>query len=295
MQFEIKVEDPRFLDLIDANAEFESISTGHDVTEGIIWWKEKNLLLFSDMATGQVFSWNPNTFETKVIRQPSNINNGNAIDQDGNIVSVEHATNRVVRWMPDGRWIKTLAETYEGKQLNSPNDIIVDKKNRIWFSDPTYGHISPVAGIPRPLELDFQGVYCILPSGELILSRKDFGQPNGLCVEPGEETMLVNDTQNNNIRRFKIEEDCTLSGGEIVCEVARPDGTKIDEFGNIYSTHEAKGVAVFDKEGKKLGEINMPGKCRNFCFGGPDLDYLYFACNTIYRLKVKVKGYDVRR
>ena len=295
MKFEMKAYDPKFYDLIDVDAEFESVSVGHSVTEGIIWWKERNCLVFSDMWAGKVYAWDPETYETKVIKQPSNITNGNAIDQDGNLVSVEHATSRVVRWMPDGRWIQTLADKYDGKELNSPNDIIVDKKNRIWFTDPTYGRTSPKAGIKRPLVMGFQGVYCIDTDGKLILANKDFDQPNGLCVEPGEETMLVNDTARGNIRRYKIEDDCTLTGGEVVCEITRPDGTKIDTEGNIYTTYEAKGITIFDKDGKKLGEVNVPGMCRNFCFGGPDLDYLYFACDTIYRLKVKAHGYDVRK
>ena len=295
MKFAFNAYDPKFHDLIDTEADFESLSTGHKVTEGIIWWPHKDCLVFSDMGVGKVYTWDPKTFETKVIKQPSNITNGNAIDQDGNLVSVEHATNRVVRWEPDGRWMKTLADNYKGIALNSPNDIIVDKKGRIWFTDPTYGRISPVAGISRPQELDFQGVYCINTNGELILANKDFTQPNGLCVEIGEETLLVNDTVRNNIRRFKIEDDCTLSGGEVVCEVKTPDGTKLDKYGNIYASYQGAGVAIYDKSGKKLGEVNVPGTCRNLCFGGPDLDYLYFACSTIYRLKVKTQGYNVHR
>ncbi len=294
MKFAFNASDPKFYDLIDVEADFESCSTGHSVTEGIIWWPQKNCLVFSDMAAGKVYSWDPETFETKIIKQPSNITNGNFIDRDGNLVSVEHATNRVVRWEPDGRWMKTLADNYEGRALNSPNDIIVDRKGRIWFSDPTYGHISAVAGIPRPCELDFQGVYCIDTDGRLVLANKDFSQPNGLCVEVGEETMLVNDTVRNNIRRYRIEDDCTLSGGEVVCELPTPDGTKIDKDGNIYSTYNiGAGISIFDKSGKKLGEVNVPGNCRNFCFGGPNLDYLYFAANVIYRLKIKTQGYDV--
>lgn len=294
MKFGFHAADPKFYDLIDVNAEFESVSTGHSVTEGIIWWPQKRLIVFSDMWAGKVYTWNPETFETKVIKSPSNITNGNAIDRDGNIVQVEHATNRVVRMMPDGRWLKTLADSYEGKALNSPNDIIVDKKGRIWFSDPTYGHISKVAGIPRPCELDFQGVYCIDTDGKLILANKDFDQPNGLCVEIGEETMLVNDTVRNNIRRYKIEDDCTLTGGELVCETPTPDGTKIDKDGNIYTTfNTGAGIRIFTKEGKHLGDITVPGNCRNFCFGMDNMDYLFFACDTIYRLKIKTQGYNV--
>ena len=109
-------------------------------------------------------------------------------------------------------------------------------------------------------------------------------------MEIGEKTMLVNDTPRQEIRRFKVEDDCSLSGGEVICEVGgRPDGTKIDKDGNIFTTATGD-VYIFDKNGKKLGEINVPGQCRNFCFGGPDRDYLYFACETIYRLKIKTQG-----
>ena len=138
------------------------------------------------------------------------------------------------------------------------------------------------------------GMHLINIDGKLILANKDFDQPNGLCVELGEETMLVNDTVRNNIRRYKIEDDCTLSGGELVCETPTPDGTKIDKDGNIYTTFDTgSGVRIFTKEGKHLGDITVPGNCRNFCFGGDNLDYLFFACDTIYRLKIKTQGYNV--
>lgn len=242
------------------------------------------------MAAGKVFKWDPETFETTVIKFPSNISNGNFIDTEGRVVTCEHATSSITRMEPDGRYMKTLASHYDGKQLNSPNDVIVDSQGRIWFTDPMYGRTSPVAGIKRDGEMGFQGVYCIKEDGTLVLARKDFEQPNGLCMEIGEKTMLVNDTPRQEIRRFKVEDDCTLSGGEVICEVGgRPDGTKIDKDGNIFTTATGD-VYIFDKNGKKLGEINVPGQCRNFCFGGPDRDYLYFACETIYRLKIKTQG-----
>ena len=282
--------DPKFHELIDTEAVLEPVSVGHRVTEGIIWWPQNNTLIFSDMAAGKVFKWDPETFETTVIKFPSNISNGNFIDTEGRVVTCEHATSSITRMEPDGRYMKTLASHYDGKQLNSPNDVIVDSQGRIWFTDPMYGRTSPVAGIKRDGEMGFQGVYCIKEDGTLVLARKDFEQPNGLCMEIGEKTMLVNDTPRQEIRRFKVEDDCTLSGGEVICEVGgRPDGTKIDKDGNIFITATGD-VYIFDKNGKKLGEINVPGQCRNFCFGGPDRDYLYFACETIYRLKIKTQG-----
>lgn len=285
-----KVIDTRFNELIDTKTVLEPISVGHKVTEGIMWWPQQGCLIFSDMGVGKIYRWNPETFETTVIKHPSNISNGNFIDQEGRIITCEHANSSVTRMEPEGRYMKTLASHYEGKELNSPNDIISDSRGRIWFTDPVYGRTSKVAGILREMELDFQGVYCIDEAGKLILARRDFEQPNGLCMEIGENTMLVNDTPQQEIRRFKVEEDCTLSGGEVICKVdGRPDGTKIDKDGNIYTTASGD-LQVFDSSGVLLGNIKIPGTCRNFCFGGPDRDYLFFACETIYRLKTKTQG-----
>lgn len=290
--FKLEAKDPHFWDLIDANVVPEPISVNHRVTEGIIWWPQKRCLIFSDMGTGQVFKWLPENYETVCIKYPSNINNGNFIDPQGRVVSCEHATSSVTRMEPDGRYIKTLASRYQGKELNSPNDVIVDSKGRIWFSDPTYGRGNGPAGLARECELDFRGIYCIKEDGELVLARKDFDQPNGLCMEIGEKTMLVNDTTRQEIRRFKVEDDCTLSGGELVCKVdGRPDGTKIDAEGNIWTTSTGN-MQVYTKNGELLGNITTPGQCRNFCFGGENNDQLFMACECIYRIPLKTKGAD---
>lgn len=289
--FKFDVYDEKFLELMDIEAEAEPVSVGHKVVEGIIWWPQQNKLVFSDMGVGKVYTWNPETWETQCIRYPSNINNGNFIDKDGNIISCEHATSLISRRMPDGRYYATLASHYEGKALNSPNDIISDSKGRVWFTDPTFGRGSGPAGIKRDCELDFQGVYCVLPDGKLVLSRKDFEQPNGLCMEAGEKTMLVNDTPAKVIRRFTVEDDGTLSGeGEVICQVdGRPDGLKLDKEGNIWSTASGD-MEIFDPNGKKLAFIHCPGTCRNFCFGGENNDYIFFGCETVWRMKLKTQG-----
>lgn len=288
--FKLEAVDQHFWDLIDPAVVPIPVSVNHKVTEGIMWWPQKHCLIFSDMGTGELFKWIPDTFETIRIKYPSNINNGNFIDCEGRIVSCEHATSSITRMEKDGRYMKTLASHYQGKALNSPNDIIVDSQNRIWFTDPTYGRGHGPAGIPREQELDFQGVFCIKPDGKLILVRKDFEQPNGLCMEIGEKTMLVNDTPRQEIRRFNVEEDCTLSGGEVVCKVnGRPDGTKIDQEGNIWTTNSGN-MQVFDSKGNLLGNITAPGQCRNFCFGRENNDQLYMACECIYQVQLKTKG-----
>ena len=187
------------------------------------------------------------------------ISNGNFIDTEGRVVTCEHATSSITRMEPDGRYMKTLASHYDGKQLNSPNDVIVDSQGRIWFTDPMYGRTSPVAGIKRDGEMGFQGVYCIKEDGNACTCEKDFEQPNGLCMEIGEKTMLVNDTPRQEIRRFKVEDDCTLSGGEVICGGRRtPDGTKIDKDGNIFTT--ATGDVTFSIKTEKNLERSM---CRD--------------------------------
>src|SRR6185436_10100373 len=144
--------------IIRPGAELEAISTGHKITEGIMWHHKDNYLIFSCMGQGKVFKWSE-AEGTTVIKSPSNITNGNFIDPQGLIVSCEHATSRITRIEADGRWIRELASHYEGKELNSPNDVIVDSKNRIWFTDPMYGRNSPAVGIAREPQLDFKGVF----------------------------------------------------------------------------------------------------------------------------------------
>jgi len=285
---------PELEPVILPGAAMETISEGYKLTEGIIWNEVHQYLIWSDMAFGKVYKWTE-VDGTTVIKTPSNITNGNFIDHEGRILSCEHATSQVTRWEPDGRYLTTLASHYQGKQLNSPNDIIMDSKGRIWFTDPMYGRTSPAAGVARDPELDFRGVYRLDPDGTLTCVASDFEQPNGLCMEPGEGTLLVNDTPRDHVRRFAVAADGSLSGGEVIADIAgtepgRPDGLKVDEDGRIYCTGPG-GVHVLAPSGKLIGVIRTPDQCRNFCFGGADLSELYFATSSaIFRLKTNTKG-----
>ena len=158
------VRDDQFHDVVAPGTQLEPIATGLKITEGIIWHPRDNYLVFSDMGVGVVYKWSKQEGLT-VLRKPSNITNGNFIDRQGRVVSCEHATSVVSRLEPDGRWVRVLATHYNGKEFNSPNDIIVDSKDRIWFTDPTYGRTSPTVGVARERELDFQGVYRLDPTG----------------------------------------------------------------------------------------------------------------------------------
>jgi gluconolactonase len=288
------VRDKAFNDIFDTGAALEPIVNGLKITEGIIWHHRDHYLIWSDMGTGIVYRWSE-ADGTGIIKKPSNITNGNFVDRQGRIVSCEHATSCVSRIEPDGRYIKVLATHYKGKELNSPNDIIVDSKDRIWFSDPTYGRISPTVGVARECQLGYQGVYRLDPDGTLTLVADDYVQPNGLCFMPGEQTLLINDTGKKHIRTYAVKADGTLSGGEILAVISgegpgNPDGMKVDEKGRIYCNGPG-GVHVLTPDGKMLGVVRTPEPARNFCFGGKDnSDFFIAASSLIIRVRTKTRG-----
>lgn len=288
------IRDPSFLNLVDEDAMLEPIVTGLGITEGTIWHKAGNYLVFSDLLAGIVHRWSEAEGDT-MLRRPSNITNGNFIDRRGRVVSCEHSTNSVTRLESDGRRVTVLAHSYQGKALNSPNDIVVDSRDRIWFTDPTYGRTSPRVGILRPQDLPFQGVYRLDPDGPLTLVAEDYLQPNGLCFSPDEKSLLVNDTDRRHIRRYAVNADGTLSGGDVFAELTgdepgKPDGMKVDLAGNVYCTGPG-GVHVLDPKGRLLGIIRMPELTRNFCFGDPDGRSLFLAASEkIFRLRMKTAG-----
>ena len=230
-----------------------------------------------------------------ILRKPSNIANGNFVDRQGRIVSCEHATSCVSRIETDNRYIRVLATHYGGKEFNSPNDIIVDSQDRIRFTDPLYGRTNPRVGVARSSELGFQGVFRLEPDGVVTLIADDFVQPNGLCLTPGEETLLVNDTDRSHIRRFEVQPDGRVTGSDIFAVVSgegigKPDGMKVDVEGRVYCTGPG-GIHVFTQNGDPLGVITTPALTRNFCFGGAGYRTLFLAIDGgIYRLPMKVEG-----
>lgn len=290
----LDVRNAAFAQMIQADACLEPIATDLGITEGTVWHSVEDCLIFSDLVAAIVYRWSVSG-GLEILRQPSNITNGNFLDQQGRLVSCEHATSCVSRTESDGRWVNVLADRYQGKQFNSPNDIIVDSKDRIWFTDPTYGRTSPRVGVLREQELSFQGVYRLDPDGALTLVADDYLQPNGLCLSPDEQTLLVNDTDRGHIRRYDVDPDGGVSGGEVLVEITgdepgKPDGLKVDMAGNIYCTGPA-GIHVLTKAGDLLGIIRTPEITRNFCFGGSDSKDLFIASTTtIFRLRMNIAG-----
>jgi gluconolactonase len=270
----------------------ETIAAGLGITEGVVWHPRDRHLVFSDLSAGIVYRWTERD-GSSVLRQPSNITNGNYVDREGRILSCEHATSCVVRHEP--RYVKVLASHYRGKELNSPNDVVCDSGGRIWFTDPLFGRTNPRVGVLREAQLGFQGVYRIEPDGSLTLIADDFEEPNGLCLAPGEGALYVNDTARKHIRRFAIRPDGQVAGGAVFANIegdasGKPDGMKVDVEGRVYCTG-AGGVHVLSPEGQLLEVIRTSAKTRNFCFGDDDGCTLFLAVDQmICRARVRTAG-----
>jgi gluconolactonase len=296
----VRAESDQLHELIDENAEVEQLGTGFTFTEGPIWNPSGSFLLFSDMPGDTRRRWDEQGGVTEVAK-PSNKGNGMTIDAEGRLIVCEHVTSSVVRMDPDGTGSnrEVLATHYVGKELNSPNDVIVHSRGAIFFSDPTYGRM-PVFGIEREQELDFQGVYRIPPGGgDPQLLVDDFVQPNGLCFSPDESLLYINDTDRAHIRVFDVGGDGTISNGRVLADGIGTgdlesgelvDGMKCDERGNIWVTGP-KGVWVFTAEGEHLGVVEIPESVGNLHWGGPDWSWLFVpASSSLYRVETKVSG-----
>jgi gluconolactonase len=295
----VQVNSPAFLELVDEDAELEQLGTGFTFTEGPIW-NPDGFLLFSDMPGDVRRRWDPDSGVSEVAN-PSNKGNGMTIDHDGRLIVCEHVTSSVVRMDPDGRGggREVLATHYEGRELNSPNDVVVKSDGAIYFTDPTYGRM-PGFGIEREQDLDFQGVYRIAPGGgdpQLLID--DFDQPNGLCFSTDESLLYINDTTRAHIRVFDVADDGTIANGRVLADGIGSgsleigdlvDGMKLDERGNVWVTGPG-GVCVFDAEGEHIGTVEVPESVGNVNWGGPDWDQLFIPATTsVYRIQCKVSG-----
>ncbi len=292
----INVKSKALEELIDTDAEVERLSTGFTFTEGPIWNKEGNYLLFSDMPGDVRRRWSERDGVEEVMR-PSNKCNGMVYDADGNLLVCEHVTSSLVRERPDGTR-ETVASHYQGKELNSPNDVVTRSDGMIYFSDPIFGRV-PGFGIEREQDLSFQGVYRIAAGGgdpELVVAEDEFEQPNGLCFSPDESLMYINDTPRALIRVYDVRADGTLTNGRLfldgigsgVIEEGIPDGMKCDEGGNIWVTGPG-GVWVISPGAEHLGIIEVPENVGNIGWGGSEWKDLYMPSSTsLYRVRTKV-------
>lgn len=291
----VEIRDERFRAAVGDKASFERLGTGFVFTEGAVWHPRERHLIFSDIPGNHMRRWSAAGIAS--FRQPSNKANGNTYDRAGRLLTCEHATSRVTRIAPNGT-IAVVASHYQGKELNSPNDIVVKSDGWIYFTDPTYGRTKDF-GVERPLQLDFRGVYRVREDGSaLTLLAGDFGQPNGLCFSRDETRLFVNDTERGHIRAFDLKPDGTLSGGAVWVEVARngkgdPDGMKIDSAGNLYccDCRDEGGLHVFAPDARLLGIIRPPEATANFTWGDDDMKSIFLTASTsLYRMRTNTPG-----
>jgi gluconolactonase len=296
----LRANAPAFRGLVDEGAGVEQLGSGCTFTEGPIWNPDGGYLLFSDMPGDVRRRWDGGNGFTEVAR-PSNKGNGMTLDNDRLLVVCEHVTSSVVRMEPDGTGSgrEVLVSHFEGRELNSPNDVVVKSDGAIYFTDPTFGRM-PGFGVEREQDLDIQGVYRIPPGGgELQCLADDFAQPNGLCFTADETLLFVNDTDRAHIRVFDVAADGTLQNGRVFADGIGTasleagdlvDGMKLDERGNVWVTGPG-GVCVFDPKGEHIGTVEVPEPVGNINWGGPDWNWLLIAATTsVYRVICKVSG-----
>jgi len=287
--------DSAFDRLLDVSEPAKAIGGGFEFTEGPIWHPVEQFLFFSDMPGDVRRGYDPDSGISEIMR-PSNKGNGMTYDKDLNLIVCEHATSSVACFSKEGERT-VLASHFEGKELNSPNDVVVKSDGSIWFTDPTYGRM-PGFGIERDVELGFQGVYRIPPGGgapELVVNRYTFDQPNGLCFCPDESKLYVNDTGQTNIRCYDVGADGKLHNERIFASsiwnadlVGVPDGMKCDAEGNVWVTAPG-GIWVYAPSGYLLGKVAVPENTANFHWGGSDWRTLYIcATHSVYALPVKI-------
>ena len=288
----IEIHDDRFTSIVDQTVSLNVVASNFDFIEGPIWNHIDNHLIFSDMPGNKMRKWTSEN-GIEIFRDPSNMANGNAYDNQGRLVTCEHATSQVTLTEKDGT-ISILASKYDNKELNSPNDIIVSSNNTIYFTDPSFGRME-YYGVPREPELDYRGVYRIDPDGTLTLLADDFDQPNGLCLSMDESKLFVNDTMRNHIRIFDISSNGSLINGNVWAtlngtEDGVADGMKIDSNQNLYSCGPG-GIHVFNSDSTLLGIIKTPEHVANFIWGEKDLKTLFITASTsLYSIPVKIPG-----
>lgn len=280
-------------DIVPPGARAEKVAGDFQFTEGPIW--DGGALLFSDIPADTIYKYTPGSSGARpvVFRKPSGQTNGNTLDYQGRLLSCEHKNRRVSRTEAGGA-VVTIAERYEGKRLNSPNDVVVRSDGSIFFTDPPYGLPNQTEG----KEMDCNGVYRLSPKGDaLVLLVRDFVRPNGIALSPDEKRLYVNDTEKGHIRVFDVQKDGSIKNGRVFAEgikikgqAGAPDGMKMDTRGNVYCTG-AGGVWVFTTTGELMGKIACPEVPANLGWGDADRKTLYLTAQTgLYRIRLNVAG-----
>ena len=295
-----EILEPEFSDCFIGHARVERLWTGARWSEGPAWFPAGRYLLWSDIPNNRILRWDETDGTVSEFRNPSNNTNGNTVDEQGRLVSCEHLTRRVTRTNHDGS-ITVITKAFEGKLLNSPNDVVVKSDGSIWFTDPSYGIMMDYEGERAESAIGACNVYRWDPGTELVHAvATDFVKPNGLAFSADEKHLFVSDTGGTHqkggpahIRKLEVTEDGKgLLGGALFAECSEGffDGFRLDRGGRIWSS-AADGVHCLDAEGVLIGKVQIPEIVGNVCFGGAKLNRLFIAAtSSLYAVYLNVNG-----
>ena len=288
---ELEVIDERFRGC-QGDEWVERLYTGGRWTEGPAYFPAGRYLVFSDIPNDRMLRFDELTGAIGVFRAPAGYSNGNTVDRQGRLVTCEHGHRRVTRTEHDGT-VTVLTDRYEGNRLNSPNDLVERSDRSIWFTDPSYGIDSDYEGHKAVSEIGACNVYRIDPStGETTVVADDFVRPNGLAFSADERHLYIVDTRQKHIRRFDVEDEVRLTGGDVfaTCDAGSFDGVRLDDAGRIWAAaHD--GLHCFDPDGTLLGKLHIPEIVSNLTFGGPKRNDLFItATSSLYSVRLNICG-----
>ena len=287
-QFRLQANDPKFWQLVDKEAQFSKVAGGLGFTEGPVW-DERGFLYVSDEEQNKIYKvWDDGHKEELIsLGDPD----GSAYDRKRILIDCASVLRAIIEVTPDGKY-KILADKFEGKKFNSPNDVVLGPDGAIYFTDPT---LDLVKGEKQ--ETPFQGVYRLDENGTVKLLTKELTQPNGLAFSPDGKRFYVDDSEQRNIRVYDVAADGSLGNGRIfgnepgAPHEGVPDGMRVDIAGNLYVTGP-KGIWIWDPDGRHLGTIEMPEQPANLIWGGADFRTLYITATTsVYKLQMKARGF----
>lgn len=294
----IEIYDDRMHALVRSGASLQKVANGAVHSEGPVYLHEDNSVVWSDAHGNRLLRWSASD-EVSVLRDPSDYQSGNYLDLEGRIVACSSGKRAIIRHEHDGQW-KILVDRYQGKRLNSPNDLVVKSDGTIWFTDPPYGITEPNQGYGGEQEQPGSFVYRFNPAtGEIDAVVTDMVRPNGLAFSPDEHLLYVSDTAAFNIpqgphhiRVYEVTNEQQVTNGRVfaVIEPGQPDGLRVDEHGNVFTSSE-DSVQVYAPEGTRLGKILVPEICANLTFGGPERDRLFItAGKSLYVINLNTRG-----
>jgi gluconolactonase len=291
--------DERFMKYLIPVCKLETLHTGMRWAEGPVYFADGRYLVFSDIPNNRMLRWEEESGQVSVFRYPSGFSNGNTRDRQGRLVSCEHGNRRVTRTEPDGA-ITVLAERFEGKRLNSPNDVVVKSGGSVWFTDPPYGILTDYEGHKAESEIGSCNVYRLdAAGGEPQIVCHDFDKPNGLAFSPDEKLLYIADSgrshgvdKPHHIRVFDVSADGKLSGGRVFADIdpGVPDGFRVDTDGNLWIA-AGDGVHCYSAQGQLLGKILTPETVANVTFGGAQRNRLFIAAtSSLHALYLNTRG-----